>query len=133
MSGGVNRFLPLTATQFLICTSYSRADQKLTIHPILLSDQVMPFASLALYKAALQEFKGLLPNKSLHLLNVAISSVIAEAKEEARREMKHTKLSDDEVKEIRNSDESCRVLAARYGVHRATISKIKTGVWRSFE
>lgn len=90
----------------------------------------MTFASLALFKAALQEFKGLLPPKSLDLLNVAILAVIADAKEEARREFKSKKLSDEEVEEIRNSDESCRTLAARYGVHRATVSKIKTGVWR---
>ena len=91
----------------------------------------MPFASLALFKAALQEFKGLLPTKSLELLNVAILAVIADAKEEARREFRSKKLSDDEVNEIRNADESCRTLAARYGVHRATVSKIRSGVWRT--
>lgn len=91
----------------------------------------MTFVSLGLYKQALESFKGTLPTKSLELLNVAILAVIAEAKEEARREFKSKKLSDEEVKEIRNSDESTRALGKRFGVHPATISKIKSGVWRA--
>jgi len=54
----------------------------------------MTWLSLALYRQALLEFKGLLPTKSLELLNTAILAVITEAKEEARREFRSKKLSD---------------------------------------
>ena len=90
----------------------------------------MTWKSLALYRQALLEFKGLLPTKSLELLNTAILAVITEAKEEARREFRSKKLSDEEIEEIRKSDESTRALGKRFGVHYATISKIKTGKWR---
>jgi len=63
--------------------------------------------------------------------------LVAMAKEKLRKhpelgKHKHPKLSDAEVLAIRSSQESQRQMAARYGVHPATISKILSGNRRRY-